>query len=199
VSSKGLFFPVNISFHVDGIDFFHKIINMGGGCWIKIIGVFCISCAPLLAHIERSGEEGAPEAIVVPLRLISRGVDDVQCLLNWAKDGHLYFVKRSVERLMRNERLGLPLAERFQREDTWDHCLVDFVMAREFLFECMRKVNAMVALAQAVRDVVHGGPDRIAEGQQNYEELCREYNQNRSASSQQIREEEITSWVRNNL
>ncbi|MDR0444785.1 MAG: hypothetical protein LBG98_00635 [Puniceicoccales bacterium] len=193
---------------------------------MRIVGVFCTSCSSLLARIEegerqsvpeatdiqpvfrennnalndeRMGEEIAPEAIADPLRLISRGIDNVRCLLDWSKDGYLYFMERSIAGLMRNERFDLPLARRFFLEDTWDHCLIDFATMREFLAECMEKLDAMAALAQAVRDIANGRPDHTAEARQNYERLCEAYRQQRLDSSQQRRELGMSSWVQNNL
>lgn len=155
---------------------------MDGKYWLGIVGVFCISCSSLPAHVEGNGEEnegeGAPEAIADPLQLVLWGVDDVKWLLGHGGHGTLCFAEVFVRELIRNERFGIPPAGRVLIEDTWDCCLNRFVIARESFTQCIERLDAMTALIQAIRNMVNGEPDHVAEAQQNYLELCRRHHQN---------------------
>jgi hypothetical protein len=91
-----------------------------------------------------------------------------------------------VRQLIRNERFGIPPEGRVLIEETWDHCLGNFVTARKSLLECVAKLDAVVALAQAVREVINGGPDHVAEAQQDYLELHEAYRRQHGASLRQM-------------
>jgi hypothetical protein len=149
-----------------------KSIIMGSKCWVKTVGVFCISCSSLLAHVEEGDVgEGAPEAVAVPMRLVSDGIDDMESLLDLGVAGALDFTRRWAGDILIWERLDLPPEERQGIENIWDHCLTGFAAVREVLAECMEKLDAMVILAQAVRALSNGRPDHVEEAQQNYEEI----------------------------
>jgi hypothetical protein len=173
-----------------------KFAAMDRKYWLRIVGVFCISCSSLLAHVEGNGEEGeeeegAPEAIANPLQLVLWGVDDVKWGLNMGVIGTLCFAEGFVKELIRNERFGIPPAGRVLLEDTWDRCLHDFAEARKSLVECIEKLDAVVALTQAVRSVANEGSDHVAEAQQDYLDLHEAYRRQHGASLQQMMSREL--------